>query len=179
VLLQSVIFSAWPIHTLTLWTLYRCHNFTVDTVGGGAPVVPQLPTVQLWQIFSYVCYVMVIVWILFSRLSMLPSFQPSSGNSQTAFVHHITLTDRFLIRISSSCEIFMTLIFTDIQVFPGKAAALNRQGGKIKNLKKLSTAHSLNNKCAKNCCKCTILVQLIIEDMVIRFGTLCRLWYCC
>jgi len=27
--------------------------------------------------------------------------------------------------------------------------------------------YTLGNKCAKNCCKLTILVQLIIEDVVI------------
>ena len=45
----------------------------------------------------------------FSRLSMLWSFQPLSGNSLTGFVHHTALTDRFLIRIPSSCKIFMIL----------------------------------------------------------------------
>jgi len=35
-----------------------------------------------------------ILRILFSRLSMLLSFQPLSGNYSTAFVHHTALTDR-------------------------------------------------------------------------------------
>jgi len=35
-------------------------------------------------------------------------------------------------------------------------------------------AYTLSNKCAKNCCKRTILVQVIIEDVVTFFGTQCR-----
>jgi len=55
-----------------------------------------------------------ILWLLFSKLSMLPSFQllsPCQAIHSTAFVHHTALTDRerFLIRITSSCEIFMIL----------------------------------------------------------------------
>jgi len=35
-------------------------------------------------------------------------------------------------------------------------------------------AYTLSNKCAKNCCKRTILVQVIIEDVVTCFfGTQC------
>ena len=35
-------------------------------------------------------------------------------------------------------------------------------------------AYTLGNKCAKNCCKRTILVQLIVEDVVTCFfGTQC------
>jgi len=30
----------------------------------------------------------------------------------------------------------------------------------------VSMAHTLGNKCAKNCCKRTILVQLIVENVV-------------
>jgi len=30
-------------------------------------------------------------------------------------------------------------------------------------------AYTLGNKCAKNCCKETILVQLIVEDVVTFF----------
>jgi len=30
-------------------------------------------------------------------------------------------------------------------------------------------AYTLRNKCAKNCCKRTILIQLIIEDIVTLF----------
>ena len=30
-------------------------------------------------------------------------------------------------------------------------------------------AYTLGNKCAKNCCKQTILVQLIVEDVVTCF----------
>ena len=35
-------------------------------------------------------------------------------------------------------------------------------------------AYTLGNKCAKNCCKRTILVRLIVEDVVTFFETLCR-----
>jgi len=36
-------------------------------------------------------------------------------------------------------------------------------------------AYTLGNKCAKNCCKRTIPVQLIVEDVVTCFfGTQCR-----
>jgi len=48
--------------------------------------------------------------ILFSRLSTFPSFQPLSGNSLDSVVHHTPLTDIFLIRIASVCEIFMILL---------------------------------------------------------------------
>ena len=33
----------------------------------------------------------------------------------------------------------------------------------------MSMAHTLSNKCAKNCGKWTILVQVIIEDIVTSF----------
>ena len=37
-------------------------------------------------------------------------------------------------------------------------------------------AYTLGNKCAKNCCKRTILVQVIIVDVVTCFfGTQCRM----
>jgi len=41
-------------------------------------------------------------------------------------------------------------------------------------------AFTLSNKCAKNCCKWTILVQVIIVDIVTCFfGTQCiSLWSC-
>jgi len=40
----------------------------------------------------------------------------------------------------------------------------------------MSTAYTgtLCNKCVKNCCKQTILVQVIIEDVVTLFGTQSR-----
>jgi len=38
--------------------------------------------------------------------------------------------------------------------------------GEAQKQKHLSMAHTLGNKCTKNCCKRTILVQLIVEDMV-------------
>jgi len=37
--------------------------------------------------------------------------------------------------------------------------------------------YTLGNKCAKNCCKRTTPVQLIVEDIVTCFfGTQCRCW---
>jgi len=46
--------------------------------------------------------------------------------------------------------------------------------GVVKKQKHLSMAYTLGNKCAKNCCKRTILVQLIAEDVVTCFfGTQC------
>ena len=57
-------------------------------------------------------------WILFSRLSMLPSFQPLSENSLSNQHPSCTIPlwqiEIFLIRIASSCEIFVILILTDI-----------------------------------------------------------------
>ena len=41
--------------------------------------------------------------------------------------------------------------------------------GVVKKQKHLSMAYTLGNKCAKNCCKRTILVQLIAEDVVTCF----------
>ena len=35
-------------------------------------------------------------------------------------------------------------------------------------------AYNLSNKCAKNCCSRTILVQFIVEDVVTFFGTPCN-----
>jgi len=35
-------------------------------------------------------------------------------------------------------------------------------------------AYTLGNKCAKNCCKRTILVQLIVENVVTFFWKQCR-----
>ena len=40
-------------------------------------------------------------------------------------------------------------------------------------------AYTLGNKCAKNWCKRTIIVQLIVEDVVVFFGTQCSLVVCC
>jgi len=36
-------------------------------------------------------------------------------------------------------------------------------------------AYTLGNKCAKNLCKGTVLVQLIIKNVVTFFGTQCIL----
>jgi len=36
-------------------------------------------------------------------------------------------------------------------------------------------AYTLSNKCAKNLCKRTVLLQLIIKNVVTFFGTQCRL----
>jgi len=49
-----------------------------------------------------------VLWLLFSSLSMLPSFQPLAIYSALS-VHHCFERYRFLIRIASSCEIFMIL----------------------------------------------------------------------
>ena len=35
-------------------------------------------------------------------------------------------------------------------------------------------AYAVGNKCAKNLCKRTVLLQLIIENVVTFFGTQCR-----
>jgi len=44
------------------------------------------------------------------------------------------------------------------------------------NEKHVSMAYTLGRKCAKNCCKQTILVQLIVKDVVTCFfGTRCRM----
>jgi len=53
-----------------------------------------------------------------------------------------------------------------LTVSQGKVVVLNKQGGKTKSL---SMAYSLSNKCAKNVCKRTVLVQLIVEDVVTCF----------
>jgi len=37
-------------------------------------------------------------------------------------------------------------------------------------------AYSLGNKCAKNCCKRTVLVQLIVKDVTCFFGTQLNIW---
>ena len=37
-------------------------------------------------------------------------------------------------------------------------------------------AYTFGNKCAKNCCKWTILVQLVIKDVVICFLRQCMSW---
>jgi len=51
-----------------------------------------------------------ILWLLFSKLSMLPSFQPLSGNSLKSLrAPYCFERYRFLIRITSSCEILMIL----------------------------------------------------------------------
>ena len=40
----------------------------------------------------------------------------------------------------------------------------------------MSMAYTLGNKCAKNCCKWTILVHLIVKNVVMGFfETQCRL----
>ena len=53
----------------------------------------------------------------------------------------------------------------------GKVAAVNKCGGKLKNL---SMAYSLSNKCAKNLCKRAVLVQLINKNVEhVFFGTQC------
>ena len=56
------------------------------------------------------CTRLVAVWLLFSRLSMPSSFQLQSGNSCNGLrgPYHFD-RERFLIRIPSSCEIFMIL----------------------------------------------------------------------
>jgi len=57
-----------------------------------------------------------VLWILFSRTLMLPSLQVSNSCwaiHSTAVMHHTTLADRFLIRIASSCEIFMILFIVN------------------------------------------------------------------
>jgi len=59
------------------------------------------------------------------------------------------------------------MIFISRQFPRGKVAALNRWSGKQK--KYLSMGCSFSNKCAKNLCKWTILVQLIIETVVTCF----------
>ena len=57
-----------------------------------------------------------VLWLLFSRLSMLQSFQPLSGNSLNSLrAPYCFDRYRFLIRITSSCEIsWFCLIFADI-----------------------------------------------------------------
>ena len=41
--------------------------------------------------------------------------------------------------------------------------------GEVGKYKYLLMAYTLGNKCAKNCCKQTIPVQLIVEDVVTCF----------
>jgi len=48
----------------------------------------------------------------------------------------------------------------------GRVAALNRWGGKLKYL---LMAYTLSNTCAKNLCKWTLLVQMIIKNVVTFF----------
>jgi len=57
-----------------------------------------------------------VLWLLFSRLSMLQSFQPLSGNSLNKLRAPYRFDrQRFLIRITSSCELsWFCLIFADI-----------------------------------------------------------------
>jgi len=50
-----------------------------------------------------------------------------------------------------------------LTISQGKVAAQNRLGGKIKDL---SMAYTLSNKCAKNLCRRTVLLQLIIKNVV-------------
>jgi len=51
-----------------------------------------------------------VLWLLFSRLSMLQSFQPLLGNSLNSLrASYCFDRYRFSIRITSSCEIFMIL----------------------------------------------------------------------
>jgi len=79
-----------------------------------------------------------ILWIFFSRLSMLSSFQRLLGNSINSLHSPSPVTDSFLkIRVASSSEICMILIFTDSQVSAvSKAilAALNRWGWQINGM---------------------------------------------
>jgi len=68
---------------------------------------------------------------------------PCRAIHSTAFLHQTTLTDEnVLLRITSIRESFTILL-----------------------------ACTLGNKCAKNCSKGTIQVQLIVEDVVTFFGT--------
>jgi len=46
----------------------------------------------------------------------------------------------------------------------------------MRKQKHLSMAYTLGNKCAKNCCKRAILVQLIVEDLVTCFFETRVIW---
>jgi len=93
---------------------------------------------------------------------------PCRAIHSTVSVHHTALTDSdFLITIASCCEIFMILFdfywYLSLDSFPSKVGARSR-GEKIKTF-----VDGLYSWCADNCCKQTILVQLIVEDVVVCF----------
>ena len=52
-------------------------------------------------------------------------------------------------------------------VSQGKVGARNRCGRKVKTY--VNDLYTLGNKCTNNCCKRTILVQLIVEDVLTWF----------
>jgi len=72
------------------------------------------------------CWTIVsVLQILFSRLSMLPTFQLLSRNSLVSFVHHTALTDRDFKWKSHLYHIFMILLIC-LQIFS------SRQFSKVK-----------------------------------------------
>jgi len=104
----------YPVHT---WT--EIGRFTWNLTSWSVPFLPCSPDwtrdpPQLCDECSLPlrgCRTIVpILRIIYSRLSMLWSFQPSLEIHATAFVHHTALIDkRFVIQIHCSCEIFMIL----------------------------------------------------------------------
>jgi len=77
------------------------------------------------------------------------------------------LVEIFKIKIATFCETFM--IFFNFYWYLGLEFPKVQKIGVAEKYKQLSMAYTLGNKCTKNCCKRTILVQLMVEDVATCF----------